>query len=101
VFEQDKIYRNPDLRITDVSILVQTNRTYISKIINTGFHTSSRDFVNQYRVLEAKEILKTQTADKYTLEYISESVSFGSLHSFIRVFKELEGMTPGKFQDKE
>ena len=58
VFEQDKIYRNPDLRITDVSVLIQTNRTYISKLINTDFNTSFSDFVNQYRILEAKEILK-------------------------------------------
>lgn len=100
VFEQDKIYRNPDLRITDVSVLIQTNRTYISKLINTELNTSFSDFVNQYRILEAKEILKSQTADKYTLEYVSELVGFGSLHSFIRVFKESEGMTPGKFRDK-
>lgn len=100
VLEQDKIYRNPDLRITDVSVLIQTNRTYISKLINTDLNTSFSDFVNQYRILEAKEILKSQTADKYTLQYVSELVGFGSLHSFIRVFKESEGMTPGKYRDK-
>lgn len=101
VFEQDKIYQNPDLRITDVCILIRSNRTYVSKIINTEFNTSFSDFVNQYRVKEAKELLKSQSAEKYTLEYVSESVGFGSLHTFIRAFKESEGLTPGKFRDKQ
>lgn len=101
VFEEDNIYRNPDLRIVDVSILLHTNRTYVSKMINSDFKCSFSDFVNQYRVNEAKELLKDQSADKYTIEYVSETVGFGSVHSFIRVFKDSEGITPGNFRAKK
>lgn len=98
VFEVDNIYRNPDLRIVDVSILLHTNRTYVSKMINSDFKCSFSEYVNQHRVKEAKKLLKTPSADKYTLEYVSETVGFGSVHTFIRVFKDLEGLTPGNFR---
>ncbi len=99
-FEIEKIYRNPDLKITDVSFLLNTNRTYISQIINTDFDCSFSEFVGQYRVQEAKELLKTASATNYTLDYICQEVGFGSLHSFIRVFKKSEGSTPGAYRER-
>ena len=100
-FENDKVFHNPELKITDVSRLLNTNRTYISHLINTDFECSFNDFVNKYRINEAKEILKSNSSSKYTLEYIAESVGFGSLHTFIRVFKKMVGKTPGVFKDGE
>ncbi len=93
-FEKDKIYQKKDLKITDISILLNTNRTYISNVINQEFNVSFSDFVNQYRINEAKKILKLESTSKYTLEYVAEKVGFASSHSFIRVFKKLEGKTP-------
>ncbi len=98
LFKTEKIYRNPELRIIDVSFRLNTNRTYISKIINQQFGCSFSDFVGKYRVEEAKELLHSQSAEKYTLEYISEKVGFGSLHSFIRMFKKLEHTTPNSYK---
>ena len=99
-FEIEKIYRNPNLKITDVSFLLNTNRTYVSQIINTDFDCSFSEFVGRYRIQEAKELLKTATATTYTLEYICHEVGFGSLHSFIRVFKKSEGCTPGYYKEQ-
>jgi len=98
LFEEEKIYRNHELKIVDVSLKLSTNRTYISRIINTDFNSSFSDFVNQYRVAEAKKLLKDQSTEKYSLDYLSEEVGFGSLHSFIRAFKKQEGITPGSYR---
>jgi len=98
-FENDKIYHNSELKITDVSRLLSTNRTYISHLINTDFECSFNDFVNTYRINEAKKTLKLNSSTKYTLEYIAESVGFGSLHTFIRVFKKMVGVTPGTYKN--
>jgi len=100
LFVNEQIYRNSDLKITQVSMQLQTNRTYISQLINTEFNCSFSEFVNEYRVIEAKQLLASQTYKNYSLDYISEMVGFGSLNTFIRVFKELEGTTPGRFRDK-
>lgn len=100
VFEKDKIYRNSDLKITQVSVQLQTNRTYVSNLINNDFSCSFSEFVNQFRLLEAKDLLANPSTNNLSLYSISESVGFGSLGTFIRVFKECEGITPGRFRDK-
>lgn len=101
LFAGEKIYRNSDLKITQVSMQLQTNRTYVSQLINNEFNCSFSEFVNEYRVIEAKQLLTNQAYNNYSLDYISESVGFGSLNTFIRVFKDSEGITPGKFRDNK
>lgn len=100
IFTVDKIYRNSNLKITQVSINLQTNRTYVSNLINQEFLCSFSEFVNQFRVLEAKELLADESTNHLSLDAISESVGFGSMGTFIRVFKQSEGITPGRFRDK-
>ena len=101
LFVNQEIYKNRDLKITLVSQKLQTNRTYVSNLINTEFKCTFSEFVNQYRVIEAKKQLADSKHQNYSLDYISESSGFGSIHSFIRIFKEHEGITPGKYRDSK
>jgi len=98
LFEDEALYRNASLKITQVSSQLQTNRTYISNIINREFSCSFSEFVNKYRISEAKKLLTDISFKKFSLNYISEKVGFGSLSIFIRVFKELQGISPGKYR---
>jgi len=99
LFEKEKIYTKNNLKITDLSTRLHTNRTYISGIINKEFNKSFNDFVNEYRIDDAKFLLSNYSPQKYSLEYISESTGFGSLNTFIRTFKKFEGVTPGNYRD--
>ena len=101
LFEINKIYKNSELRIPSVSEILNTNRTYISKLINEEFQMNFNEFVNKYRVKEAKELLTDKNRDLYTLEHIAEESGFGSLNSFTRIFKTKTGLTPGRFRDKK
>ena len=94
--ETKQIFRNPDLRITDVSNLLKTNRTYVSGIINTEFNSTFCDMVNQYRIEYSKKLLLDRNL--YILHYISEESGFASVNSFMRAFKKFTGMTPGQFR---
>lgn len=100
LFDNQQIYKQCDLKITLVSLKLQTNRTYVSNLINTEFKCSFSEFVNNYRIAEAKKLLADSTHQNYSLDYISDISGFGSIHSFIRTFKEREGITPGKFRNK-
>nr|WP_321354001.1 helix-turn-helix domain-containing protein [uncultured Draconibacterium sp.] len=99
LFETDKIHQLNDLRISTVCESLHSNRTYISKLINDEFGMNFNEFVNKYRVKEAKRLLLSQAHKKYTMEYIAQQAGFGSVASFTRVFKELEGATPGRFRE--
>ena len=100
LFEIRKIYRHSDLRITMVSESIGTNRTYISRLINDEFHMNFNEFVNSYRIKEAKKLLANEDNSSYTLEHIADQSGFGSVASFLRVFKAIEGVTPGQYKKK-
>ena len=98
LFEERKIYRLSDLRITMVSESIGTNRTYISRLINDEFQMNFNEFVNSYRIKEAKELLANEDNKAYTLDHIAEQSGFGSVASFLRVFKAIVGVTPGQYK---
>ncbi len=99
LFSVNNIYRNPDLKITDVARHLGTNRTYVSELINTEFRCSFVELVNRYRFNEAKRLLNDFEPDKFTLGEISEHAGFGSPGTFIRVFRHFEGVTPGRYRE--
>ncbi len=99
LFEEKQIYKHPDLKITYVSEVLNTNRTYVSRLINDEFKMNFNEFVNNYRVKAAKDLLCGEKNNSFTMEYIAEKSGFGSVNSFTRVFKEAEGKTPGKFRN--
>lgn len=99
LFENQKIYRQTDLKITNVSLLLQTNRTYVSSLINTDFDSTFNEFVNRYRIIEVKKILQNTNHHNLSLDFVAESAGFGSMSSFIRIFNKSEGITPGKYRD--
>ncbi|HPE75635.1 MAG TPA: helix-turn-helix domain-containing protein [Draconibacterium sp.] len=101
LFADQSIYKNPDLKITHLSELLSTNRTYISKHINTEFSCTFSDFVNRYRIEEAKKLLSEDSSKTYSLNYISEKSGFGSMGSFMRVFRDSQGITPGQYRDRQ
>ena len=100
LFVNEEIYKYPDLKITYVTEKLNTNRTYVSKHINTEFSCTFNEFVNRYRIEEAKRLLSDKSMKNFSLNHISEKSGFGSMGSFMRVFKEMEGITPGQFREK-
>lgn len=100
LFEKDKVYLHPELKISHVSEKLNTNRTYISRLINDEMGMNFNEFVNNYRVNEAKRLMKDETTRNATLELIAEKSGFGSATSFARIFKSVTGMTPGNYREK-
>jgi len=100
IFEKEKIYTNKELKISDIATKLHTNRTFLSTFINTEYGCSFNTFVNQYRVEEAKKMLTNDENSSFSLDYIAAQVGFGSLHSFIRVFKDNTNTTPGRFREQ-
>ena len=98
LLENKEVFTNPDLRITDVSALLNTNRTYVSRIINEELKTNFSELINRQRVNYTKKMLIDCSADSYSLNQIAEMAGFSSSSSFYRIFKEKEGISPGDFR---
>lgn len=95
LFEKEHIFLNPQLKLSDVAAMTNSNRTYVSRIFNTNHGKTFFEFVNEYRVNYAKTLLATTSAK---LEVIAEQSGFSSRQSFHRVFSKIEGCTPEKFR---
>lgn len=96
LLNEKEIFRNTNLRITDISEQLGTNRSYVSNIVNNEFKSTFSDLINHYRVEYAKKLLLD--GKLYILEYISEESGFASVNSFLRAFKKETGTTPGIYR---
>lgn len=79
---------------------LNTNSNYLSKSINKTFNLNFADFVNQFRVEYAKNIINDINNDIYTLEALSHKCGFNSLSTFNRAFLKHENITPSHYRKK-
>jgi AraC-like DNA-binding protein len=97
-FFHEKPWLQSNLNIWEVSKRIGTNRSYVSQVINENIGCNFNHFVNEYRINEAK-LLLTRSPEIHLLE-ISELSGFGSLNSFMRIFKMMENCTPTEYKKK-
>ena len=90
--EGEKPYLNPDFRLMDLRQVLPLNRTYLSQLINSEYGCSFYQFVTNYRIEEAKRLMREHPDKK--LQEISDQCGFSSPTVFSRVFVREVGMTP-------
>jgi AraC-like DNA-binding protein len=67
-------------------------------VINQRFHKNFNDFINDYRIEEAKKMLGHKKTRDYKLLTIAYEVGFNSKTTFNVVFKKKVGMTPSQYR---
>jgi len=92
LMDEQQIYLNSELKVSDVARQLGTNSKYISSAINQQRGCSFSQFVNIYRVEHAQRLMR-QHPDKKINE-IWMSSGFGTETSFFRNFKAVTGKTP-------
>ncbi len=97
----NELYKNPDLKITDIAHLAGSNRTYISYILNEELNVNFCNWINNYRIAYAKEIMENTEYNHPAISEIAEMSGFSSKSVFYRVFKETYGISPGKFYENK
>ncbi len=98
LFENQRIFMNPDLKIWDVCKLIGTNRTYISKLINQEYGRNFCNHVNYYRVRHAKKLLSENP--NLTNEQLADLSGFGSIKSLYRAFESLSDKPLSYYREK-
>lgn len=96
--EEDALYRNSNLKLIDLAETIQENANNVSQVINEIFKQNFYDFVNNYRIEEAKKRLKSTSYDHYNIEAIGLEVGFNAKSTFYTAFKKNTGMTPIQYK---
>ena len=92
--ENEKHFLQSGFTIDILSKHLNVSRTYISQVINEKFNMNFNNFINEFRVKEARRMLSGEASKKLTIETIALSVGFGSKASFNTAFKKYTGVTP-------
>ncbi|GAA0196531.1 hypothetical protein GCM10009122_61220 [Fulvivirga kasyanovii] len=98
LFEEENIYRNPNLSRADIAERLGISVGYLSQIINEQSDKNIPDYLNYYRVEEVKKMLLDPDFDQYSLLAIGFEAGFNSKTAFYTAFKKETGTTPANFK---
>ncbi|MFB0946173.1 MAG: AraC-like DNA-binding protein [Spirosomataceae bacterium] len=96
--QTEKPYLDPSVTIQQVADGVNIPVRELSLLINKQIGKHFFDFVNEYRIAEAKKILADVEQQKLTVLEILYSVGFNSKSSFNTAFKKHTGTTPTSYR---
>lgn len=85
---ESKPYLNPKLRITDVAAGLNTNRSYISSLVNGQYGMNFSRYVNCLRLEELNRLRTSPESAGYTNMELVLMAGFSSYRSYLRVKAE-------------
>ncbi len=99
LLQTKRIYVDCQLGLESLAEMLETNRTYLSRIINNEYQCNFNKFINSYRVQEARRLLIQDDYKNLTLEGIAREVGFNSRSAFNIAFKDVTGIAPSYFRE--
>lgn len=91
----EKVYQEAGFGRADLARELGVPETQVSHLVNIGFGKSLPQLLNEYRIDEAKQLLRDTNE---SISVIAVETGFQSIATFNRVFKETEGCAPTHFR---
>ncbi len=97
--DKEKPFTDGNLTIQKLAEQLSMPAPHLSQTINERLGQTFSDFINSYRVEEAKRKLLDPALKHLSVLGIAEEVGFNSKSSFNSVFKKHTNMTPSEFRN--
>nr|NQU90518.1 helix-turn-helix transcriptional regulator [Bacteroidota bacterium] len=97
-FTDRKVFTDTELTVTKLAKCIYTQPYKLSKAINEQSGRNFSDFINYYRVEEAKRMLKHKKFINYKITAIAYDCGFNSFSAFSAAFKKFTGLTPSRYK---
>lgn len=88
----EQLFLIPGLSLGDVSERLHSNKTYVSRMVNTTYNIGFPELLNTLRVDYAEQYILSH--GNALQEEIAKACGFQSASSFNNIFKKVTGMTP-------
>ena len=95
-----KPYLESELTLDDLAQRLDVRPKVLSAALNDGLGQHFFDYVNRYRVDEAKRLLTNPPDPKVTVLEVMYQVGFNSRSSFNTLFRKYTGQTPSAFKNR-
>lgn len=86
-----------EISVEDMALNLGLNRSYFSKIFKKGTHKSPQDFLIQYRINKACELLRST---RLSITQISHLVGYNNQFHFTRAFKNIMNLPPQEWRKR-
>jgi AraC-like DNA-binding protein len=96
IMENDKPFLKSEFSLPDLADRTGVSVHALSQIVNEGLGKNFFEMVAEYRINEAKKILKN--APHLKVEEVAEQVGYNSKSSFNTMFKKITGITPSAYR---
>lgn len=98
--EEEKPYLDFEISLKKMADSLSMTTHHLSEVLRVSFEKNFHDFINIYRINEAKKIMANSEGRKYKLLSVAYDSGFKSKSSFYRVFKKHTGKTPTEYKEK-
>ncbi|MGL5272167.1 MAG: helix-turn-helix domain-containing protein, partial [Phocaeicola sp.] len=99
LMREEKLFKDNFLTKEKVADKLNTNRTYLSQVINEQKGETFTQYINNYRINEAVKVLSDNTI-QIPLKALSSELGFNSMTTFYKLFQNHIGMTPTQYKEK-
>lgn len=96
LMREQKVYRMKSLTRDSLADILGTNRTYLSRAINSMSGKSFSDYLNSWRIVEATLIMSDKSVD-IPLKQLADDLGYSSISVFYRSFQKETGVTAGRY----
>ena len=90
----EKEYGDVNLNVSALAGRLNMNLAYIGRTFKQYMGVSLPDYIHSVRIRECKKLL----SDGISVAAAAEAVGYVDAKSLIRIFKKLEGITPGQYK---
>lgn len=94
LLEEEELYKDPELTLTQLARKMKTNTSVLSKVVNQGYGMNFNDLINTFRVEAVLELLRRKEHLRQTYLGIALDCGFNSKATFNRAFRKHTGRNP-------
>lgn len=98
LMEEEKPYIDPDITVEKLSKRLAVSEKHLSQVLNESLNLNFNNFINKYRVEEAKRKIVDPKEKDFVILKIAYDVGFNSKSVFNAAFKKFTGLSPSEYR---
>ncbi|WP_181995505.1 AraC family transcriptional regulator [Clostridium sp. AM58-1XD] len=95
--EYVRTHLGEDISLQDLADYSQMSPSYVSRLFKKHLNIGFVEYLNTLRINRAKRLLEDT---QMTVEQVGFQVGFNNVRSFMRLFKQYEGTSPGQYRSQ-